>query len=203
MCVMKNDDGRREFRKADFEKPSWLFRFCMAVVRPLLSGPFLFKPFVESLDLSGTERVLELGCGNGVCLAYLARKLDRGGTAIGVDTSSFMVERARKRLEAFPNVQVFRGDIRTMEMEGGVDLAIFIHVLHDIEPEGRLDTVKALTRLLEPGGRLCFMEPVSPSHGIPPREVGEILENAGLGEILMVPAGRRVKVFCRKPGAPL
>jgi len=196
--MKRNGDGK-EFRKVDFERPSWLFRFCMAVIRPLLTGPLLFRPFVESLDLSGTERVLELGCGNGVCLAYVARALDKGGAAVGIDTSSYMVERARKRLENFPNAKVFHGDLRTLGMEeGSFDRVIFVHVLHDIEPEARLDTVKALARLLKPFGRISLLEPTSPSHGMAPHEIRKILEEAGFTDILAVPMGRRVKVSCRK-----
>lgn len=197
---MKGPCELREFRKPDFEKPSWLFRFAMAVIRPLLTGPLLFRPFVESLGLSGQERVLELGCGNGVCLAYLARALHGGGSAVGVDTSSFMVERARKRLEGVSNVQVLHGDIRSMGMQGGFDFVIFIHVLHDIEPEGRVDTLQSLFHLLAPGGGMCFMEPVSPSHGIAPGEIAGLLEKSGFVELRLTPMGRRVRVSCRKPG---
>ena len=198
---MKEPGESREFRKPDFDKPSWLFRFAMAVIRPLLTGPFLFRPFVESLGLSGKERVLELGCGNGVCLAYLARALEKGGQAVGVDTSSFMAERAKRRLEGFDNVKVRHGDIRSMDLTGNFDLVVFIHVLHDIEPEARLETLEALAGLLGPGGGMCFMEPVSPAHGIAPAEIGRLLEKAGFVDIRMTPMGRRVRVLCRKAGA--
>jgi hypothetical protein len=60
----------------DFERPSLLFRIEMDYAKPLLPGPRVYRPYVESLGLSGAERVMDYGCGNGVCLGYFARALE-------------------------------------------------------------------------------------------------------------------------------
>lgn len=190
---------KETFEQRDFEKPHWLFRFALATVRPLITGPRLFSPFVDSLDLQGNERALELGCGNGVFMTYLARALGRGGTAVGVDTSSYMTERAAERLKPFSNVEIIRGDIRSLDLEPeSFDLVTFIHVLHDIDPKLRQETVSTLVRLLKTGGRLCLMEPVSPSHGMPVEEIRSVVESAGLKITETVRMGRRVRICCIK-----
>lgn len=187
------------FEQKDFEKPHWLFRFALAVIRPLITGPRLFGPFVDSLNLKGNERALELGCGNGVFMTYLARALDRGGSAVGVDTSSYMTERAMKRLQSFKNTEIIRGDVLSLDLEAeSFDLVTFINVLHDIRPELRGKTVAALARLLKRGGRLCLMEPVSPSHGMPVEEIRSVVESAGLRITETIRMGRRVRFTCLK-----
>jgi ubiquinone/menaquinone biosynthesis C-methylase UbiE len=188
-----------KFEQRDFEKPGLLFRFCLAAIHPFFTGPIIYAPFVEKLGLEGNERVLEFGCGNGVLMTYLAKSLGKGGSATGVDTSSYMTDRARKRLAPFSNAEILRGDIRTLELRpGSFDLVIFIHVLHDIAPEKRQGIMDALSRLLVPGGRLCLMEPVSPSHGMPVEEIRSLAESAGLSVTEIAPMGRRVRVSCLK-----
>ena len=49
----------------------------------------------------GRPAVLELGCGNGALLARLAPRIERG---LGVDASPRMVELARRRFGALPNI---------------------------------------------------------------------------------------------------
>lgn len=193
---MKNNPART---KEDFESPSWLFKLEMFFIKPLFTGPRLLRPFVSELRLNGSERILEFGCGNGIFLSYLAQALDSGGMAVGIDTSSYMVSHARERLRHFRNVNVMQGDIRILELEPGeFDLVVFIHVLHDVEPECRLEILESLVRLLKPKGRMCFMEPVSASHGMPIEEIQSLLDSVGMVDIDMIRKGRRVKVFSRK-----
>jgi SAM-dependent methyltransferase len=51
---------------------------------------------VSLLDVSPTDRVLEVGCGPGVALAELARRAHRGYVC-GIDRSEVMVRQARRR----------------------------------------------------------------------------------------------------------
>lgn len=196
---MEDEPCEEKFQQRDFERPGLLFRFCLSVIHPLITGPRLYSPFVEWLQLEGDERILELGCGNGVLTDYLAKALDKGGKVTAVDTSSYMIERARARLKEHNNVETIRGDVRSLLLEPeSFNLVTFIHVLHNIAPEERQSTMDALSRLLAPGGRLCLMEPVSQSHGIPEEEICSVAGNSGLTVTEAVPMGRRVKISCIK-----
>ncbi len=196
---MTDNSSKEKFEQRDFERPGFLFRFCLSVIHPFITGPRLYSPFVEGLELEGNERVLEFGCGNGVLTIYLAKALDKGGTVVGVDTSSYMIERARTRLKDHANARILKGDIRSLGLETeSFDLVTFIHVLHDIAPGERQSTMDTLSRLLAPGGRLCLMEPVSPSHGIPTGKICSIANDAGLTVTETLPMGRRVKISCVK-----
>jgi ubiquinone/menaquinone biosynthesis C-methylase UbiE len=183
----------------DFERPSLLFRIEMDYVKPLLLGPRVYRPYVESLGLSGAERVMDYGCGNGVCLAYFARALEKGGIAVGLDSSRYMVEKAKKRLASFQNVEIVKGDALEAPFEPeSFDLVSMVHVLHDITSESRAGVLDGLVRLLRPGGRMSLLEPTSPRHGIAPKEIEKLFSGAGLSHWEMKQEGRRVLALAVK-----
>lgn len=70
---------------------------------------------IEKLDLSGTESVLDLGCGDGKVTAEIA-KLVSQGSVIGVDSSSSMIELAEKRHPSsqYPNLSFKVMDAREL-----------------------------------------------------------------------------------------
>lgn len=53
---------------------------------------------VEALDLSGKERVLDIGTGTGQILPIISCHLDEG-TVIGTDISDGMIRRSKRRIE--------------------------------------------------------------------------------------------------------
>ncbi|MGC9373101.1 MAG: class I SAM-dependent methyltransferase [Thermovirgaceae bacterium] len=186
----------------DFEKPSLLFRIEMDYLKPFLLGPRVYRPYVDSLGLSGAERVMDYGCGNGVCLGYFARALEKGGTAVGLDSSRYMVEKAKKRLAAFQNVRIVHGDAMSSSFDPeSFDLVSMVHVLHDIPRKKRSGVLAGLAKLLRYGGRMSLLEPTSPRHGIAPEEITELLSGAGFSVTKMTKEGRRVRVTAAKSGA--
>src|SRR5437870_3973377 len=52
----------------------------------------LIDHILRSLDLSGRETVLDLGCGNGFILRDVVSRLRDGGRAVAVDISPAMLE---------------------------------------------------------------------------------------------------------------
>ncbi|PJJ71822.1 methyltransferase family protein [Diaminobutyricimonas aerilata] len=111
---------------------------------------------VDHLDLRGTERVLEFGCGPGVAAALAAGRLARG-SLLAVDRSPVAVARARARIGDVPHAtieQTALADLSTPEpfdVAFGVDVNVFWTGTAHAECD-------ALARLLRPGGRLalCF-----------------------------------------------
>src|SRR2546427_5431054 len=78
----------------------------------------------------GDERALDSGTGAGalaLALAPLVREV------VGVDVVPEMLEQARRRAEAFPNVTFVEGDATKLPFEpGSFDLACSIRTLHHI-----------------------------------------------------------------------
>ena len=96
----------------------------------------------------------DLGCGTGQTLAALAPFV---GSLIGVDESSPMLGAARKRLDAYGNIELRSGSLEDLPIEdASLDAAILSLVLHFV-----VDPAKVLVdaaRVLRPGGRLLIID---------------------------------------------
>ena len=95
------------------------------------------------------ERVVELGCGDGLNLDV--RREDGARRLLGADLSLPLL----RRVGAAP---VFAGDLYALPMrEGSVDAVLIDSVLHHVVPLA--PALVQLVRVLRRGGRLCVLEP--------------------------------------------
>jgi demethylmenaquinone methyltransferase/2-methoxy-6-polyprenyl-1,4-benzoquinol methylase len=122
----------------------------------------------DQLELSGGERVLEIGCGPGVNFGMLADGVGPEGAVVGVDYSTEMVQRAtaRKDEHGWENVEVTRGDVTQAAFEAGTfDAAFASLVLSTIPtPRGAIENVYGA---LKPGGRLVVFDAAARYHDGP------------------------------------
>jgi SAM-dependent methyltransferase len=102
------------------------------------------------LALSGSERVLEVGCGGGNLIERV------GGRRFGIDLSPFILDKARARLG--PAVPLVRGDAMSLPFASGAfDRVLCSEVLeHVLNPES---VVRELRRVLRPGGHAVVSVP--------------------------------------------
>jgi ubiquinone/menaquinone biosynthesis C-methylase UbiE len=172
-----------EFKQVDFENPSALF-FLEDILKGLIGGPLLYGPYYRTFELKGDEKVLDFGCGGGAGSRCLAQLLNRNGHLTCIDVSNHWINKARKRLIKYVNVRCIAGDIRALDIPAdSFDVISTFHVIHDIAPIHRQDTVAALARLLRKDGTAFVREPIKKSHGIPVGEIQTLFSNAGLKEI--------------------
>jgi SAM-dependent methyltransferase len=115
------------------------------------------RPFFEAAAIGATDRVLDIGCGNGQTTREAARRAAHG-EALGVDLSSQMIERARLRAaqQGIANAHFLQADAQIHPFdERAFDVAI--------SRTGAMffgDPVAAFTniaRALRPGGRLVLL----------------------------------------------
>lgn len=171
-----------KFKEVDFSNPSIPF-IIEDWFKNLLGGNIIYKSYFESITINGNESILDFGCGGGTGSKVLAEMLKKGYLTC-VDTSKHWTEKARKRLERFSNVKVICGDIRQIDIHNkSFDLISIIHVIHDIPPSERQETIKALAENLKENGKLFVREPVKISHGISKEELESLMKNAGLKRI--------------------
>jgi ubiquinone/menaquinone biosynthesis C-methylase UbiE len=168
----------------DFNNPSALFRF-EDRLKGLIGGPLYYAPYFRSRGgFRGGEDVLDFGCGGGVGTRSIAAELTRGGSVTGVDISSYLSERARKRVARYPSACILRGEITQLDLpRKSFDLISIVHVIHDIPRAKRAATVRLLGALLKPDGRLWIWEPTRESHGMPAEEIRGLMAEAGLREV--------------------
>jgi SAM-dependent methyltransferase len=111
-------------------------------------------------DLDGTERILDVGCGNGGLPRELARRGHRG-SYLGVDFSLPLLEAAESRPEKF-SASFRQVDITTSDWDASLSTASFnlvyaFAVLQHIPGEEiRLSLLQKIHRLLIPGGRFVL-----------------------------------------------
>ena len=145
---------------------------------------------------AGSEWVLgDLGCGTGETSATLAPFVRH---VIAVDASAAMLQAARRRLQAFDNVELRRGDLETLPIDDArLDAATLMLVLHYVpEPERALSEV---ARVLKPGGRFILVDMLPHDRdsyrqqmghvwlGFAEDQIARMCEEAGLGKVRVVP----------------
>jgi SAM-dependent methyltransferase len=99
-------------------------------------------------------RILDFGCGTGESSTYLAERY-LGAVVVGVDTSDSAIELARGR---HGSGRVMFGPIAALQKEASFDLCYVNGVFHHIEPERRLEAVRAIHAALAPGGYFALFE---------------------------------------------
>lgn len=130
----------------------------------------LYAPFrpaaVDALRLSGGETVLDLPCGTGQSFDALVAAVGTAGTVLGVDASSGMLNKARRRAERNGWTQVrtrqadassidaawLRKEYEASEVDG-VLCALGLTALPEWE-----STFERLFDLLRPGGRFVLFD---------------------------------------------
>ncbi len=80
------------------------------------------------LDLKGTERVLDLGCGNGIVTAQIAA-LVPSGSVLGVDSSADMIAFASEHFDR-TNLRFETADIRHLRFHEEFDVVVSFNALH-------------------------------------------------------------------------
>ncbi len=116
-----------------------------------------WPPTLRMLDLKPGERVLDVACGNGLTSRRLA---DLGVQVVAIDFAEEMLRYARERSQSYGNHIEYRSvDVTDEEAllslgEGTFDATLCNMALFDIAEIGPL--MRALYRLLRPGGRFVF-----------------------------------------------
>ena len=100
------------------------------------------------LDLKGSERVLDVGCGNGKVTAEIASRVP-AGTILGVDSSAEMIASARRQFgpEVRPNLRFEVADARQLPFRREFDLVVSFNALHWVpEQEQALRSIRSALR---------------------------------------------------------
>lgn len=110
------------------------------------------KKLISEMELRGDERILDLGCGDGVLTAKLAQSVP-DGFVLGIDASANMIETARND-HARANLRFELRDINGMYFESQFDLLFSNATLHWIKDHDRL--LGNVFESLKQGGTVRF-----------------------------------------------
>lgn len=113
------------------------------------------------LKLSGAERILDVGCGNGKTTAEIAARVPQG-SVMGVDASAEMIAFAAAQSATHPNLQFAVADARHLPYWNEFDLVVSFNALHWI-----------------------------PQQDLPLRSIRTALKQTGSAQLRLVPKGER------------
>jgi SAM-dependent methyltransferase len=111
---------------------------------------------VEEVSSIEPGRALDLGCGTGTNVLWLAQ---RGWTAVGVDFSALAIESARRKADWTSGAQFVEGDVtrlRELEVDGPFDFLLDIGCFHSVALRRRDDYVREATRVASTGARMMI-----------------------------------------------
>lgn len=102
---------------------------------------------------------LDIGCGTGRVLFHLAQE---GHTVYGIDSEQAMLDRARRKLAAFPHlnerVRIHQGDVLAYEPDATFNLVLLSYnsLMHFHDQPQQLALLQRLRRWIAPGGALVI-----------------------------------------------
>lgn len=114
---------------------------------------------LRRLGVEPGMRVLDLACGAGRTLPWLARAVGPEGQVVGVDYTRAMLERARLRVErgGYTNVRLIEADAADLVLPAAsFDRVLCAHALSVI-PRSR-QALHAAVQALKPGGRIVVVD---------------------------------------------
>ncbi|HEV2420149.1 MAG TPA: class I SAM-dependent methyltransferase [Candidatus Acidoferrales bacterium] len=123
---------------------------------------------LDRLNLSGSEAVLDVGCGHGLLLIGAGKRLPRGH-AVGIDLWSQVDQGNNSRQATLRNaalegvaerVEVHDGDMRKLPFpDATFDAAVAHFAIHNIPShEGRREAIREIVRVLKPAGQTALSD---------------------------------------------
>jgi len=112
---------------------------------------------LEAMALRTGESVLDIGCGPGYLTADIAHAIGVRGRIVAIDTSQPMLDIARSRCAAYPQVELKLADAARLPCEdASIDAAAAVQVYLFVD---ELDAaVRELARVLRPGARAVIVD---------------------------------------------
>jgi ubiquinone/menaquinone biosynthesis C-methylase UbiE/DNA-binding transcriptional ArsR family regulator len=156
-ATTQQDESRLLRHLRDKQNDSQAFFAGAASLWDKLRGELYGSRFTTAAMLSllpSDYVVADLGCGTGPLTADLAHYVKQ---VIAVDNSAAMLKAAQKRLEAFDNIDLRRGDLEALPIDDRLcDAAMMVLVLTYVaSPQ---TAIHEMARILKPGGKAVLLD---------------------------------------------
>jgi len=112
----------------------------------------LARKMLMSVPLKGTERILDLGCGDGKITAEIATQVPQG-SVVGVDLSKNMIDFAAENFTQ-PNLRFEVNDVCELPYREEFDLAVSFFMLHWVREQEK--ALRSIRKALNESGQAWF-----------------------------------------------
>lgn len=111
------------------------------------------KAAIRLLELSGSEAVLDVGCGTGTLTMEIASVLNRGGRITGVDAAPKMIEVAQRKAAGISNIAFAAALAEKLPYpDQSFDRAVSTFFFHHVDYGLKVRSLNEMYRVLKPGG---------------------------------------------------
>jgi ubiquinone/menaquinone biosynthesis C-methylase UbiE len=118
---------------------------------------FLQKELISLAKIKPPINFLDLGCGTGWAVCYVAKMTNGRGNFVGIDIAKWMIEQSRSNANGLPNVNFYEASSDHLPLESNYfDTVICTNSFHHYSrPEAALSEVN---RVLKPSGRIYILD---------------------------------------------
>jgi ubiquinone/menaquinone biosynthesis C-methylase UbiE len=117
------------------------------------------RRLLEQAAIQPAHRILEIGCGTGN-LTILARRLNPSVEVIGIDPDPKALSRARRKAQraGFP-IEFREAFSQQLPFpDASFDRVLSAYMLHHVQPDAKVPTLREAFRVLKPGGFLQLLD---------------------------------------------
>ena len=118
---------------------------------------FMQKELISIIQPKPNIKFLDLGCGTGWAVCYVANSVNGKGKFIGVDISKKMIEKAKINATDIKNVEFYENSVDNLPIKDNyIDIAICSNSFHHyLYPNKVLNEIK---RVLRPNGTINILD---------------------------------------------
>jgi ubiquinone/menaquinone biosynthesis C-methylase UbiE len=118
---------------------------------------FLQRELISLAKIRPLVNFLDLGCGTGWAVCYVAKVTDGKGNFVGIDISKGMIEKSLSNAKGLPNVNFYEASSENLPLESNYfDKIICTNSFHHYsKPETALSEVN---RVLKPNGKIYILD---------------------------------------------
>jgi ubiquinone/menaquinone biosynthesis C-methylase UbiE len=115
------------------------------------------KELIALAKINSPIDFLDLGCGTGWAVCYVAQMANGEGSFVGIDISKGMIEKSKSNANDLPNIQFYEASSDDLPLESNCfDTIICTNSFHHYpKPEAALSEAK---RVLKPNGRIYILD---------------------------------------------